>query len=163
MILINQNWWTVWFCCLSNPQHSCMNHSKISPWRESFTTCQVLHRTRDTRDSQISDIGDRLEHITLKASQPAGCSGYINKLPPANVEKCPIPFSINEILRCDVKVSWLRIFCILRGVFFAKVKVWSIIKCPESITFFHSEQRPSPWSLGSKFWPATSVQQHAKM
>lgn len=52
---------------------------------------------------------------------PPRCN-YINKLPPANVEKCPIPFSINEILRCGVKVSWLGIFCIL--VFFAKDETW---------------------------------------
>lgn len=48
---------------------------------------------------------------------PPRCN-YINKLPPANVEKCPIPFSINEILRCGVKVSGLQIFFIL--VFFCQ-------------------------------------------
>lgn len=115
MILINQKWWTVCFCWLSRLQHSCIHHRKILRWQESFTTCQVLHRTGDLRDSQISEWAGT--HYT---GSVLARSSYINKLPLANAEKCPIPSSINEILRCGVKVSWLEIFCILRGGYFCQ-------------------------------------------
>lgn len=80
-------------------------------------TCRLLPETRSLRDSLISNVSDRRGDITLEAP---GLASYINKSPLTNVEKCPIPFSINETLWCGVKVSWLGIFCILRGVFLPK-------------------------------------------
>lgn len=105
-------------------------------------------------------------HYTGSAPARSSC---INKLPPANVEKCPIPFSINEILRCGVKVSWLGIFCISRGGIFAKVETWIYHFLPlwtktcipsrvQSSTFVQ------PVYVRSECWkPTQNFQRHIKM
>lgn len=104
----------------------CYDRSLLLPAR--FCTGQ---ETCATGRSQTSVVG----WDTLHWKRPGPLQ--LHQLPPANAEKCPIPFSIHEIFRCGVKVSWLGIFCILRGVFFFFLPK----SRPESIIFFLSEQR----------------------
>lgn len=108
VILINQIWSSVCFCRLSRLQYSCIHHK--------YCYDRALLRPGRFYTGQETCAAARSPTSAVEAPPPR-CN-YINKLPPANVEKCPIPISINEILRCGVKVSWLGIFCIL--VFFCQ-------------------------------------------
>lgn len=86
MITINPKPWTVCFCWLSHLLHKCIYvrkhcYDRSLLWPTRFCTRQV------TCDSQISDI----------SGGTLACSSYINTLPLANVGKCPIRFSSNEI------------------------------------------------------------------
>lgn len=168
MILINQKWWTVCFCWLSRLQHSCIHHRKILRWQESFTTCQVLHRTGDLRDSQISDISGGLGHITLEASRPAPATS-INYplLMLKNVQFPPLLMKSSDVV---LKFHDLKSFAFWGGVIFAKVETWihhflslwtktCIPSGVQSSTFVQSVYVRSQW------WKPTqnSVQRHTKM
>lgn len=60
---------------------------------------------QDRRSARQPDLRHQWWAGTHYTGSVPARSSYINKLPLANAEKCPIPSSINEILRCGVKVS----------------------------------------------------------
>lgn len=96
---------------------------KILLWLESFTTCQVLNRTGDLRDSQISATSGGLEHITLEAPWPAPATS-INYLL-LMLKNVQFPSLLIRSSDAVLKFHDLESFAFWRGFFFfAKVETW---------------------------------------
>lgn len=97
---------------------------KILLWMESFTTCQVLNRTGDLRDSQISATSGGLEHITLEAPRPAPATS-INYLL-LMLKNVQFPSLLMRSSDAVLKFHDLESFAFWGGgyFFFAKVETW---------------------------------------